>query len=117
MNIKSNVKYIWLAVAVFSLGAVIFLWFGYESESLEYAVLGLNVLMFILSLPLGLFFVPVAAASNYYLEINALSTGGIYLNTFFLSVLGFMQWFWIARFWSRTESPFQKLDLIGGKDG
>lgn len=112
MNIKSNLKYIWLAIAVFSLIAVIFLWFGYESERLEKAVLGVNGLMFVLSMPLSLFFVPVAAAAHYYLEINPLSTGGIYLNTFFLFVLGFMQWFWIARFWSRTDSPFQRLDLI-----
>ena len=112
MNIKSNIKYIWLAVGLSALIAMIFLWFGFDSERLQYGVLALNAVMFLLSAPCSLFFIPVAAAAGFYLEINALSTGGIYLNTVFLFVLGFMQWFWIARFWSPSEPPFQRLDLI-----
>lgn len=112
MNIKSNLKYLWLAFAVFALGLTIVSWFGFESDNLQNTILALDALMFILSVPCSLFFVPVALAANYYLDINALSVGGIYLNTFFLSVLGFMQWFWIARFWYPAESPFQKFDLL-----
>ena len=62
-----------------------------------------------------LFFVPVAAAANYYLEIETFSSAGIYLDTVFLFVLGFMQWFWIARFWYPTESVYQKLDLLDAR--
>lgn len=112
MNIKSNLKYLWLAFAILALVLTLVQWFGYESGSMQNTILALDGLMFILSVPCSLFFVPVAFASNYYLGINALSGGGIYLNTFFLFVLGFMQWFWIARFWYPTESPFQTFDLI-----
>ena len=106
MNIKSNLKYLWLAFAVFALGLTIFSWFGFESENSQKIILALNALMFILSVPCSLFFVPVALAANYYLDINALSSGGIYLNTFILSALGFAQWFWIARFWYPKENIF-----------
>ena len=115
MNVKSNLKYLWLTVAVFSLVLTLFVLFGVESENLQNTILGLNALMFILSVPCSLFFVPVAAASNYYLEIETFSVAGIYLNTVFLFVLGFMQWFWIARFWSPGGTTFQKLELIDFK--
>ena len=81
-------------------------------QNLQNTILALDALMFILSVPCSLFFVPVAAAANYYLEIETFSSAGIYLNTVFLFVLGFMQWFWIARFWYPTESVYQKLDLL-----
>lgn len=112
MNIKSNLKYLWTAFAVIAFVLMLFVWFGYESENLRYTVFALNVLMFVLSVPCSLFFVPVAAAANYYLEIETFSTAGIYLNTVFLSVLGALQWFWIARFWSAKGFQFQKLDLV-----
>jgi len=112
MNYKSNLKRIWLVVACLSLVLSAFMWFGYESENLKYAILALNVLMFLLSLPCSIFAVPVVAASAYYLEIHPVSSEGIYLSTIFLSVLGAVQWFWIVRFWSPTEPIMQKLDLI-----
>ena len=115
MNIKSSLKYLWLTFAVFSLILTVFVFFGVESKNLQNTILGLNALMFISSVPCSLFFVPVAAASNYYLEIDTFSTAGIYLNTVFLFVLGFMQWFWIARFWSPADATFQKLELIDSK--
>jgi hypothetical protein len=107
---------LWLVCGVFSLVLMLFVLFGFESNILQNTILALNGLMFILSVPLSLFFVPVAAAANHYLEINALSTDGIYHNTVFLFVLGFMQWFWIARFWYPTESVYQKLDLLDGEN-
>ena len=113
MNIKSNLKYIWLTVGGLAVILMIFYWFGFESENLKNTILALDGLMFILSVPLSLCFVPIAAAANYYLEIETFSGAGIYLNTVFLFVLGFMQWFWIARFWSPSKPPFQKLDLLG----
>ncbi|CAN5848672.1 hypothetical protein BH20ACI4_BH20ACI4_23250 [soil metagenome] len=112
MNIKSNIKYLWLACGIFSLVLTGFLWFGFESDNLQNTILALDGLMFVLSVPCSLFFVPVAAAANYYLEIDTFSSAGIYLNTVFLFVLGLMQWFWLARFWYPTESVYQKLDLI-----
>ena len=116
MNIKSNIKYLWLVCGVFSLVLTIFLWFGFESNNLQNTILALDALMFIFSVPCSLFFIPVAVAANYYLEIETFSSAGIYLNTVFLFVLGFMQWFWIARFWYPTESVYQKLDLIDGEN-
>ena len=112
MNIKSNLKHIWLAIAGFSMILTIFLWFGYDSQNLQYTILALNGLMLILSLPCSLFAVPVVALANHYLAINPVSIEGIYVNTFFLFIIGLMQWFWIARFWSPTESPLQMLDLL-----
>ena len=115
MNIKSNLKYIWLAIGVFAMSLMIFLWFGYDSQNLQNTILVLNGLMLILSLPCSLFAIPVVVLANYYLEINPVSTEGIYLSTIFLSVVGLMQWFWIARFWSQTEIRFQNLNLLDAK--
>lgn len=115
MNIKSNLKYIWLAVGIFAMVMMGFLWFGYDSKNLQNAILVLDALMLILSLPCSLFAIPVVVLANHYLDINPVSTEGIYLNTIFLFVIGLMQWFWIARFWYPTESVFQKLDLLDAK--
>lgn len=114
MNFRSNIKYIWLALAAPALVLTALLRFGFESDNLLYSVLALNALMCLLSVPCSLFFIPVATAAGYCLEIGTFSATGAYLNTVFLFVLGFMQWFWIARFWSPAGPPFQKLDLIDG---
>lgn len=113
MNYKSKLKILWSAAAFVSLVLTAVLWFGYESQNLKYAILGLNALMFLLSLPCSIFAVPVVAASAYYLEMRPTSAEGIYLGTVFLAVLGAVQWFWIARFWSPSEPVMQKLDLVG----
>ena len=115
MNIKSDIKYLWLAIGVSALSLTIVVWFGFESQNLQNTILALDALMFILSVPCSLFFVPVAAATNYYLEIETFSIAGIYLNTVFLFVLGLLQWFWLSRFWYPTESVFQKLDLLDAR--
>ena len=115
MNIKSNLKHIWLAIAGFSMILTIFLWFGYDSQNLQNMILFLNGLMLILSLPCSLFVIPVIVLANHYLAINPVSIEGIYLNTIFLFVIGLMQWFWIVRFWFPTQSQFQMLDLLDGE--
>jgi len=115
MSIKSNLKYIWLAFAVSSIVSTTFLWFGYDSPNLQNTIYVLNAIVLILSLPCSLFAVFVIALANHYLGINPFSTEGIYLGTIFLSVVGFMQWFWIARFWSPSESMFQNLNLLDAK--
>lgn len=111
MNTK-NLKYIWLAIAVCSLSLTLFIWFGYESPILENAIFVLNGLMFALSLPCSLFAAPIVALADHYLGIKLFSVEGIYVSTFFLFILGLMQWFWIARFWSPTEPPFQPINLL-----
>jgi len=115
MNIKSKLKYMWLAVGVFAMSLMIFLWFGYDSQNLQNTILVLNGLMLILSLPCSLFAIPIVALANHYLEINPVSTEGIYLNTLFLFILGLMQWFWVIRVWSPTEPQLQMLDLLAEK--
>jgi hypothetical protein len=112
MNIKSNLKYVWLFVAVLSVISTGFLWFGYESESLRNAICVLNALALALSLPCSLFAALVVWLANRYLGIEPFSSEGIYLSTVFLFVVGSMQWFWIARFWSPTEAVYQNLNLI-----
>lgn len=115
MNVKSKLKYIWLAIAALSLVLTTLIWFGFESNELQTSTLALNALMFLLSLPCSLFFVPVAAAAYYYLEIEIFSNAGVYLSTVFLFVLGALQWFWLARVWSTNGFQFQKLELIEDK--
>ncbi len=115
MNIKFNLKNIWLAVGVISLILLAFHWFGFDSQQLEISILALNVLALILSLPCSLFVIPVLLAANRYLEMSPFSSEGLYLNTIFLFVVGAMQWFWIARFWYPTESPLQMLGLPNGE--
>lgn len=112
MNYKLNLKYIWAVAAVVSLFLAALMWFGYDSQNLKYVILGLNVSMFLLSLPCSIFAVPVVAASACYLEISPTSAEGIYLRTIFLTVLGAVQWFWIMRFWAPTEPLMQSLDLL-----
>lgn len=115
MNIKSNLKYIWLTIAVSSMILMVFMWFGYDSQTLQNTIHVLDGLMLILSLPCSLFAVPVVVLANHYLEINPFSIEGINVSTIFLFVLGLMQWFWIARFWSPNEAPFQNLNLVDAK--
>ena len=114
MNIKFNLKYIWLTTGVISLILLAFDWFGFGSQNLQNVILALNFTAFVLSLPCSLFVIPVVVAANYYLSLNPSSGDGIYLNTIFLFVVGLMQWFWIARFWSPTEPVFQMIDLKNG---
>ena len=111
MTNKFNLKYIWLAVGCLSMFLMILMWFGYDSPHLQNAIHVFDALMLILSLPCSLFVVPVVVLANNYLGINPLSTEGINLATIFLFALGLMQWFWIARFWSPGEAPFQMINL------
>ncbi len=115
MNIKSNLKYIWSGIAVFSMILTTFLWFGYDSENLQNTIYVLNALVLVLSLPCSLFSVLVVVLANHYLGINPFSAEGIYLSTIFLFVVGLMQWFWVARVWSPNESMFQNLNLLDAK--
>ena len=115
MNIKFSLKNIWLAVAVSSLILLAFHWFGFDSRNLEYAILTLSSVAFILSLPCSLFVVPVMLASNYYMAISPFAGDGIYLGTILIFIVGAMQWFWIVNFWYPTESSFQDLDLLKAK--
>ena len=110
---KIDIKKIWMIAAVSSLILLGFHWFGFDSKLLENSILILNVLAFATALPCSLFVVPVLFASNYYLEINPVSSEGVYLNTIFLSAIGAMQWFWVARFWSPKEPQVQMLGMSG----
>jgi len=112
MNIKTNLKRIWSVVAVLSLGLLIYSWFsGIESPYLLNTLLAFNGLMLLLSLPCGLFGGAVVFFAWYVLEMNPISLEGAYLNTILLFLLGFVQWFWLTRFWYPTETPFQELKL------
>jgi len=111
MNIKTNLKRIWSVVAILSLGLLIYSWFGNESPNLLNTLLALNGLMLLLSLPCGLFGGAVVFFAWYVLEMDPLSLEGAYLTTIVLFLLGFVQWFWITRFWYPTETPFQELKL------
>lgn len=115
MTIKSSLKRIWLTIGVCSMILMVFLWFGYDSQNLQNTIHVLDGLMLILSLPCSLFAVPVVVLANHYLDITPFSIEGINVSTIFLFVLGLMQWFWIARFWSPAEAPFQNLNLLDAK--
>jgi hypothetical protein len=113
MNIKTNLKRIWAAVAVLSLGVLIYAQFAEESWLVLNALLVLDAAMLLIALPCSLFGGAVVFFAWYVLEMNPLSLEGAYLNTVVLFLLGTVQWFWISRFWYPTETPFQKLDLVG----
>ena len=115
MNIKSNLKYVWLGIALFSMILTTLLWFGYDWQNLQSTIYVLNALALVLSLPFSLFAVLVVVLANHYLGIYPFSIEGIYLSTIFLFVIGLMQWFWIARVWSPNESMFQNLNLVETK--
>jgi len=113
MNIKTNLKRIWSVVAVLSLGLFIYSWLGgaEDSANLLNTLLALNGVLLLLALPCSLFSGAIVFFAWYVLEMNPLSLEGAYLNTIVLSVLGFVQWFWLTRFWYPTEAPFQELKL------
>ena len=116
MNFKLGFRHIWLAIGIFSLILLAILHFSADDQNLlQKLLLVLNVLMFIFSLPCSLFALPVVISAAYFLDMRPNSVDGIYLNTLLLFVLGCVQWFWIARFWSPTEPTLQRLDLLGGK--
>ncbi len=111
MNIKTNLKRSWSVVALFSLGLLIYSWFGDESPRVLNTLLALDALLLVFALPCSLCGAAVVFFAWYVLEMNPTSSEGINLGTIFLAALGAVQWFWIARFWYPTEPPFQKLDL------
>jgi hypothetical protein len=116
INFKLSFRHIWLTIGIISLILLTYLHFGTDSQTIvQKTILVLNVLMFIFSLPCSLFALPVVISAAYFLDMRPNSVDGIYLNTLLLFVLGCVQWFWIARFWSPTEPPLQRLDLLGGK--
>ncbi len=115
MNVKFNLKYIWLGFGVLSMILITLFWFGYDSQNMQNTMHVLNVLMLILSVPCSLFAVPVIFLANHFLGIAPFSAEGINLATIFLFVLGMMQWFWIARLWSPDKYSFQKIDLLDAK--
>ncbi|HLL99523.1 MAG TPA: hypothetical protein VK400_00575 [Pyrinomonadaceae bacterium] len=114
-NFKLGLREIWLVIGVFSMIALFLPRADGWQEFMKNTLLVLNALMFLLSLPCSLFAVPVMVAAAYYLDMPPASSRGMTLSTILLFVIGLMQWFWIARFWSPTEPPFQMLDLLGDK--
>jgi hypothetical protein len=115
-NFKVSFRQSWLAIGILSLILLFFQPSGADSgNALRNTLLVVNVLMFVLALPCSFFAVPVLAAAAYYLDMHPTSDRGMTLSTILLFVIGLMQWFWIARFWSPTEPPLQMLNLTGGK--
>lgn len=105
------IRLIWCTVASAAVVMALVVWFGYESANVRYAVLALNAVAFALSLPSSVIVVPVAVAANYYLEIDPLSLGGIYFNTFVLLFVGAVQWFLISPQIAPFETRMQRLGI------
>lgn len=115
-NFKSNFRRIWLSVGILSLILLTLLHFGVGAETqVKNAILAINAVMFVISLPCSVFALPVSAASAYFMDMYPTSVDGMYLNTILLFLLGLVQWFWIARIWSPTEPHLQMLDLLDGQ--
>jgi hypothetical protein len=112
MKFNLSLKQIWLALGIFSLILPVFLPSEAGSNNAFLNIIGIvNIVMFILSFPCSLFGLPVVFFAWYALEMNPNSIEGAYLNTILFFVLGFVQWFWIARFWSPTEPVLQEIKL------
>jgi hypothetical protein len=109
MNKMTILRNSWLALNAIAVALSLSIWFGYGSETLRYLCLALNAVVFLLSLPVSLIVLPVAYAANYYLEVNSLSTGGIYFNTFSLLFVGGVQWFLLTRQYEPYESQMQRI--------
>lgn len=115
-NLKANLRWIWLVTGTLAM-ILIFLpasLFGAEWQIYaKYAILALNALMFLLSLPCSLFAALVVMLSAYYLDNMHpfYNRSGMTLSTILLFLVGLMQWFWIARFWSPREPVMQMLNL------
>lgn len=114
-DFKSSLRLIWLALGIFTMILLFLPRADGWQDFMKNTLLVLNALLFILSLPCSVFAVPVVIAAAYYLDMPPTSSRGITLSTILLFVIGLMQWFWIARFWSPTEPPFQMLGLLGEK--
>ena len=112
-NFRLGLKQIWLVVGVLSMILLFLPRVEGWQDFMKNALLVLNALVFILSLPCSLFAVPVVIAAAYYLDMAPMSSRGMTLSTILLFIIGLMQWFWIARFWSPREPPFQMLNLLG----
>ena len=110
---KSSLRKIWLVVGILSMVVLFLPPIGDSQIYVKNTILGLNALMFLLSLPCSLFAVPVVVAAAYYLDMYPTSRQGVTLMTILLFVIGLMQWFWISRFWSPTEPALQMLNLPG----
>jgi hypothetical protein len=112
MKFKLSLKQIWLVVGIFSLILPVVLPSEADSNNVFLNVIGIvNIVMFILSFPCSFFGLPVVFFAWYALGMSPLSIEGAYLNTILFFVLGAVQWFWIARFWSPTEPVLQKINI------
>ncbi len=108
---KKILRNLWLGVTSIAVVLSLTVWFGYDSERVRYVVLALNLLAFVLALPASLIVIPVAYAANYYLDINPLSTGGIYFNSFILLFVGAVQWFLISNQVESFESRMARIEI------
>lgn len=109
MNKKTVLRTVWLAFNAIAVVLSLTIWFEYGSETLARVCLGLNAAAFVLSLPVSLIVLPVAYAANYYLDVNALSTGGVHFNTFVLLFVGAVQWFLVIRQFETFESRMERI--------
>ena len=114
-SFRLSLRQIWLGVGVLSMILLFLPRADGWQDFMKNTLIVLNALMFLLSLPCSVFAVPVVLAAAYYLDMYPTSSRGMTLSTILLFVIGLMQWFWIARFWSPTEPTFQMLNLLGEK--
>ena len=112
-SFRLSLRQIWLVFGVLSMILLFLPRVEGWQDFMKSALLVLEVLVFIFSLPCSLFAVPVVVAAAYYLDMPPTSVRGMTLSTILLFVIGLMQWFWISRFWSPREPPFQMLNLLG----
>jgi hypothetical protein len=102
---KTSLKFLWLFVGFLCLNAPIFFPTPRYPAGLLDDPMGTSTLvMFILSLPISLFTLPVMFVSNSIMPA--------YLNLIFLFAVGAVQWFWIVpRLSWKNEPDLQILDL------
>ena len=111
-NLKNILSNSWACCAAFSLIILCVIYFGgKDDEVLRTSLMMGGVIMFILSLPVSMFALPVVGCAWYFLEMRPGSDEMLYLATTVLLLLGTGQWFWLIRFWYPTEGPVQLLGV------
>jgi hypothetical protein len=106
-------KSVWLFLAVALLIMPIFIpSFGNTYNSSNNAISIATLGMFFLTFPSSVIAMPVIFLNLAALDIHPHSIGGGYMALVLLSIVGFLQWFWLMpKLFSGDEPELQRLDL------
>jgi hypothetical protein len=102
---ETRMQRLWLVTSAISLLCPLLLFSGkFETVNAANAVTVLLAIVFVLSLPVSFFSLPLMALFKYGIELELDSMFGAYFNLVLLNIFGYLQWFWLMpKFFNRGK--------------